>query len=102
METRTIIEGTHRPEDLIVAFVAELRHRDYQRAQYAILQLGYREMYQHVHRGEDLPVAVIPNAHEFVDYLATHLNEVAPEGYYFGTHPGNGSDFGFWPVEILD
>ena len=29
------------------------------------------------------------------------LNNYAPEGYYFGAHPGDGSDFGFWAIDEL-
>lgn len=28
-----------------------------------------------------------------------NLNAIAPEGYKFGPHPGNDSDFGFWKIE---
>lgn len=31
-----------------------------------------------------------------------YLNGVAPKGYYFGAHPGDGSDYGFWKVEEED
>lgn len=40
-------------------------------------------------------------AEAFLETIYDFLNEVAPEGYYFGCHPGNGSDIGFWEeVEI--
>ena len=33
------------------------------------------------------------------EQIFDYLNAIAPAGCYFGSHPGDGSDFGFWEVE---
>ena len=37
-----------------------------------------------------------------VESLFNILDSIAPDGTYFGAHPGDGSDFGFWPYEDSD
>ena len=36
---------------------------------------------------------------EFMGELFDLLNVYGPEGYYWGAHPGDGSDFGYWEIE---
>lgn len=33
------------------------------------------------------------------EMLIDLLDGIAPDGTFFGSHPGDGSDFGFWEVE---
>jgi hypothetical protein len=50
-------------------------------------------------------VRVFRDTHMAVYYhelLATLLNKIAPNGCYFGSHPGNSSDIGFWSEEEED
>jgi hypothetical protein len=38
-----------------------------------------------------------PYVAEYLDWLTDALNELCPPFVYFGTHPGDGAAFGFWP-----
>ena len=88
----TVISGTLRPQDLIPAFLAKLevlspeRARDIERDFPLVLS-------ELEHAGE----GNMPEAEgELVEALTDALNELAPEGWYFGTLEGDGADFGFW------
>jgi hypothetical protein len=39
------------------------------------------------------------DAYSLLQELFDILESYAPEGFYFGSHPGDGSDFGFWEME---
>jgi hypothetical protein len=88
----SVSSGTMREEDLIPAFEAVLdaAGAGYDRPDAVARLLA----------GEGLAGA------EWAE-VAWYLNEdlfgalcdIAPEGCYFGSHPGDGADYGFWPVE---
>jgi hypothetical protein len=40
--------------------------------------------------------------HDIVAEVFDTLNEIAPEGFYFGSTEGDGSDFGWWRWEPAD
>lgn len=87
----TLVHGTHRPQDLIPAFLGKLNELAPARA--AAIEAQY-------------PVTIAdPEADYFLgaDALVTELfdalDELAPEGWYFGAIEGDGSDFGFWQSE---
>lgn len=88
-EPGTVIRGTLRTWDLIEAFTDELYRLDTE---------AYDDVMQEL-SGLDQS-----NDNEDLDWflnevLFDKLNEYAPDGYYFGAHPGDGSDFGFWEFE---
>ena len=74
VELGTVIHGTHRPTDLIPTFLEELKK--------------YTDDIPQFENGDCVQ--------EYIIELIDALNEHSPPYCYFGTHIGDGSDFGFW------
>jgi hypothetical protein len=104
----TVSHATLRPQDLIPALFGKLLEMDKERGGelwaswrgelsqgWGVLlpdEPGTEEEWDGVLGATD------PETPSFIlEELVDALNELAPPGLYFGTHPGDGSDFGFWP-----
>ena len=81
---QTISHGTMRPEDLIPKFLEVLEELN-------------PEISESAKRWNELAIQEVQS--QFLSELFDLLNEEAPEGFYFGSHPGDGSDYGFWQME---
>ncbi len=79
--------GTLRLEDLRDAFSEALLLMDPQ-GKYATLLEEAEQMKE----GDE-------HFNEVIDELADALDACAPAGYYFGVSEGDGSCFGYWPLE---
>jgi len=96
----SLSHATMRPQDLIPVFLN-------------FLSVHYSVWYTaHVGRVFPLPPSYVQDEGEDSEWwdseecafflneeLFNALDELAPDGYYFGSHPGDGSDYGFWEVE---
>lgn len=86
----TVSHGTLRTEDLAFAFADKIHRILAGSLEYTEIDLKYiRTFIDHPDRADEWDL----------EMLLDTLNELAPEGYYFGAHPGNSSDFGFWEIE---
>lgn len=93
MQTGTIIHGTLRMQDLIPAFLDAL----WQVAPAAAA--SFQSIQDRAQGREGSAWWDGEEAAAMLERLTDTLNEHAPEGHYFGAHPGDGADFGFWKVE---
>jgi hypothetical protein len=95
----TVIHGTLRPQDLIPGFLDALRNvAPDAYAQLVVMPFG--PIPAHVtDEGDSSPWWDSEDATALLESLFDTLDEHAPDGYYFGAHPGDGSDFGFWECE---
>jgi hypothetical protein len=80
----SISTGTLRPEDLISAFRPVLHELNPD--QLKVL--------------DTTPYG--PDPMEYLNDLVEAIEAATPEGYRFGSHEGDGADFGFWEVDESD
>ena len=99
-EPGTVVRGTLRREDIFPAVIRCLfeldreQCREFEKANPDLLQaLCDKEC------GIPTDWWDSEEASFVMEELSDLLNGYAPEGHYFGAHPGDGSDFGFWPCE---
>ena len=93
----SLSEATMRPEDLIPAFILGIR----QIAPENIENVGRMSSINEIeYNSQNNPNYFETEECEYdLEWLFDTLNELAPEGCYFGSHPGDGSDYGFWEFE---
>ena len=97
----TLIAGTVRPQDLIPCFleaVSEFAPAHYE----GLMASAFGPIPAYV--GWWIPSNGSEwwdseDAAALLENLFDILHEAAPEGCYFGAHPGDGSDFGWWRDE---
>lgn len=99
MDIGTVISGTMRTQDLIPAFLDTLEEV-WPAAYEGYMAAAFPPVPAYVYdEGDDSDWWESEDAVYLLDALFDQLNEAAPDGYYFGAHPGDGSDYGFWPIE---
>ena len=88
-ELGTIIHATLREEDLIPAFLDTLKTLDTEHKYEKLIEeaAGWETMNEE------------ERSYLLNEQLFDALNDFAPENAYFGSHPGDGSDFGYWKSE---
>lgn len=100
----TIIHATMRPQDLIPAFLVALRSWNPKASEAIAATIPHDKLMDDSGLViiDDHPWWQSEDCDEALVELFDALDAEAPEGAYFGAHPGDGSDFGFWPVDFLD
>lgn len=89
----SISTGTLLPSDLIPAFCDELR------ALRGAVPAGLWRDARRAMASESVMDDIGP---ELLSDLIDALNEFAPAYGYFGAHPGDGADFGFWLADDFE
>jgi hypothetical protein len=96
----SISTGTLRNQDLIESFIYELQQqRPLHRSDRATIKRIEASIKANGGELDGYCEQLPEHASEDVNALIDALNEYAPHGFYFGSHPGDGADFGFWLEE---
>jgi hypothetical protein len=99
----SVSSGTMRTEDLIPDFIYELRRQVPLTREHRKLIRGIElDIRNHTPHGKDASHSAywdLDQAGEDLGELMDALDTYAPPYFYFGAHPGDGADYGFWLSE---
>ena len=91
----SVSHGTLRNQDLIPAFLDAVSFLA--PAVYEQMTMGMHPCVpQYAWEDDDHEWWYTESAYWVLEQLDETLNDYAPDGFYFGAHEGDGSDFGFW------
>ena len=86
----SVSSGTMRPEDLIPDFLWELEHQ-------SKLLKGHKGLIEEIaSRMENDDYYESEDSDYDLEALFDALNEYCMPYFYFGAHPGDGADYGYW------
>ena len=100
MEPGSISHGTMNNKDVIPTIMSRLFKEDPNKARE--IWKNNPELLQALcdkESGIDNPWWDSEDANYISNELFDVMNDYAPEDHYFGSHPGDGSDYGYWPNE---
>lgn len=95
----SVSHGTLKEEDLIHATLAELIKVNPSAHDKIFQDTDYQQILWWCKEFDSVPAGSEETAQWLIDEAIDALNEVAPEGYYFGSHEGDSSDLGWWEHE---
>ncbi len=97
-EGGSLISGTTRSRDLLPAFFAELLERNPDSA--LDLERKYPQLVERIQYNKfEYWATYSYDAQACLIELFNRLADCAPPGDYFGAHPNNPTDYGYWPIE---
>lgn len=97
-ELGSISTGTLRTSDLCVSFLEELERLDPERA--GDIRSEYADILPAIKFAamETVQPDIPEDAMFLLEAVHESLDALAPPYTYFGSHPGDGAEFGFWPA----
>ena len=103
----SVSHATMRPEDLIPAFLdasapGVLRMSKADRATWHTLNAAWARLQAEGAKGKSQDAFCVELGHDTVEHLFDLLGSYCPPYADFGSHPGDGSDYGVWLTEDLD
>lgn len=94
----SVSHATMRDIDLYESFMWFLEQHDPATAD--LLTTEYSDVMDALEaEGNGIGASYVQDSEFLIEALFDALDAIAPEGTYFGAHPGDGADYGFWQGE---